>query len=81
MIKHLSIRVAWHDNKWNGSVCNHPADNSFCIHLPRIYGEKDEVAEEKIKGVHWSKLKTEQLPPCKAEGGGFMSAVKVFKRV
>jgi len=76
MIKHLSIRVAWHDNKWNGSVCKHPANNAFCIHLPRIYGEKDEAAEEKIKGTHWSKLKTEQIPPCKAEGGGFMSAIK-----
>ncbi len=70
------MRVAWHDNKWNGSVCNHPSNNSFCIHLPRIYEEKDEVAEEKIKGTHWGKLSTKQLPPCKAEGGGFMSNIK-----
>ncbi len=76
MIKHLSIRVAWHDNKWSGAVCNHPANNAYCIHLPRIYGEKDEAAEEKIKGTHWNKLTPKELPPCKAEGGGFMSALK-----
>ena len=21
-IRHISIRVPWHDNGWNGSVCN-----------------------------------------------------------
>lgn len=76
MNKHLSIRVAWHDNKWNGTVCKHPAQNSFCVHLPRIYEEKDETAEETIKGKHWSQLTKEQLPPCKAEGCSFMSPTK-----
>ena len=76
MIKHLSIRVAWHDNKWNGAVCNHPSENTYCIHLPRIYAEKNDEAEDAIKGTHWSKLTPSQLPPCKAEGGSFMSIGK-----
>lgn len=75
-MKHLSVRVAWHDNKWNGSICNHPSNNAFCIHLPRIYGEKDEAAEDAIKGQSWNKLNVNQLPPCKAEGGAFMSETK-----
>ena len=29
--KHLCLRMAWHDNKWNGSICKKPADNDFCI--------------------------------------------------
>lgn len=76
MIKHLSIRVAWHDSKWNGSVCRYPAQNTYCIHLPRIYEEKDDAAEEQIQNTHWSKLSPKQMPPCKAEGGGFMSEKK-----
>ena len=76
MNKHLLIRVAWHDSKWNGSVCNHPSNNTFCIHLPRIYGEKDDATEEEIKGKSWSKLNESQLPPCKAESGAFMNGMK-----
>jgi ATP-dependent exoDNAse (exonuclease V) alpha subunit len=76
MIKHLSIRIAWHDNKWNGAVCNHPSKNAYCTHLSRIYDEKNDAAEEAIKGITWSKLEPKQLPPCKAEGGGFMSRTK-----
>lgn len=33
MIKHLSIRVTWHDNKWNGTICQHPSQNAFCAPL------------------------------------------------
>ncbi|SHH01921.1 ATP-dependent exoDNAse (exonuclease V), alpha subunit, helicase superfamily I [Thermosyntropha lipolytica DSM 11003] len=28
--KHLSIRVHWHDNGWNGTVCKNPAENYCC---------------------------------------------------
>ena len=76
MNKHLSIRVAWHDNKWNGSICNHPSKNSFCIHLPRIYNEKVDYEEEAVKGKSWSRLNQDQLPPCMAEGGAFMNVSK-----
>jgi hypothetical protein len=73
-MKHLSIRIAWHDNRWNGSICNHPAQNSFCIHLPRILQEKDENTEERLSNTPWSDLENGFLPPCKAEGGAFMSS-------
>lgn len=78
-MKHLSIRVAWHENKWDGSVCSHPSQNTFCLQLPRIYEEKNDPEEEKIKDVYWDKLKSVNLPPCKAEGGAFMNTVK-YKR-
>jgi exodeoxyribonuclease V alpha subunit len=28
--KHLSFRVAWHDNKWNGRICKDPQRNVYC---------------------------------------------------
>lgn len=30
-IKHLCLRMAWHDNKWDGKICKSPADNDFCV--------------------------------------------------
>lgn len=30
-IKHLCVRMAWHDNKWNGKICKNPQDNSYCV--------------------------------------------------
>ncbi len=28
---HITIRLAWHNNGWNGKVCNEPETNTFCI--------------------------------------------------
>ena len=55
-IKHISIRVPWHDNKWNGTICKNPSENSYCLTLARIYEEKDADEEDKIAG------KTENIP-------------------
>src|SRR5690554_6453162 len=75
-MKHLSIRVAWHDSKWNGSVCKFPSKNSFCLNLPRIYQQKNDQEEDALAGKHWSDLQDNQIPPCIGEGGGFMSTRK-----
>ena len=32
---HLTARVAWHDSRWNGSVCRQPSCNAFCVALDR----------------------------------------------
>lgn len=79
MNKHLSIRIAWHDNKWNGTVCNHPAQNTYCIHLPRILAEKNDTIEEQNAGKSWNEIQDSFLPPCKSEGGGFMNTM-AYKR-
>ncbi|MGD9567047.1 MAG: AAA family ATPase [Sedimentibacter sp.] len=31
MALHMSLRLAWHDNGWNGHVCNNPQANGYCI--------------------------------------------------
>lgn len=80
MNQHLSIRVAWHDNKWNGAICNNPSMNAFCLNLPRIYQDKDDKAEDHISGKHWAELEDGQLPPCKAEGASFMSTRKYYRQ-
>lgn len=70
---HLTLRVAWHDNRWNGRVCMAPSQNSFCVALDRIRGERDDAKEDSFADVSWSELNTEDLPACKAEAGGFMN--------
>ena len=32
-LRHLSIRVPWHDNKWDGTVCSHAKANASCLVL------------------------------------------------
>jgi len=40
MMHHLNVRVAWHDNRWDGHVCRQPALNGFCLDLERIRAER-----------------------------------------
>ncbi len=70
---HLTLRVAWHDNKWNGTVCEGPSNNPYCLALDRIRAERNDESEDAVAGEYWSDLPTEKLPPCIAEGGGFMN--------
>lgn len=35
-LRHISIRVPWHDNGWDGTVCNQPELNCSCLRLSRI---------------------------------------------
>ena len=71
-LSHLTIRVAWHDSQWNGSVCAQPALNSFCPALARIR-ENKMPDEDKLAGRGFDTLSPAELPPCKAESAFFMS--------
>jgi len=31
MTTHISARLAWHDNGWNGCICRNPKTNTYCI--------------------------------------------------
>ena len=31
MATHMSIRLAWHNEGWNGHICQKPCENSYCI--------------------------------------------------
>jgi ATP-dependent exoDNAse (exonuclease V) alpha subunit len=72
---HLTLRVAWHDSKWNGKVCKAPSSNSFCVMLDRVREERNDKEEDALQGRDWCELTPEQLPPCKAESGGFMNSL------
>ena len=72
-LQHLSIRVPWHDQAWNGSVCKCPSRNTSCLKLRNISESKDETAEAAVAGCSIQSLEADQYPPCVKERGTFMA--------
>ncbi|QRK05245.1 AAA family ATPase [Archangium violaceum] len=77
---HLTVRVAWHDSRWNGRVCQEPSCNSFCTVLDRVREERDDKKEQALAGREWNGLTQDELPPCRAESGAFMSPFEWTRR-
>ncbi|SHN26056.1 ATP-dependent RecD-like DNA helicase [Mucilaginibacter sp. OK098] len=69
---HLTVRMAWHDNKWNGKVCCDPAANTYCTGVHSLlsgriekrkdteYEQKDGVRDQYIAG----NFAAAEVPPC-----------------
>jgi hypothetical protein len=72
-LRHISIRVPWHDAGWNGSVCTAPARNTACLKLKNIFENKDEQTEDLVAGKPFEELDEKQLPPCVKERATFMA--------
>ena len=70
---HITIRVPWHDNGWNGTVCNDPCANTSCTVLPRVAENRDDALETRFAGQKLENFAYGQLPPCVDERGTFMS--------
>lgn len=49
-LRHISIRVPWHDSGWNGTVCCAPHLNGACAKLKRIAGHKKDDQETPLAG-------------------------------
>lgn len=69
MITHISARLAWHNNGWNGHICKDPRENTYCIgrysYPGEMIAEKRELEwemEEGVAGNYCSKL--DKIPPC-----------------
>tara|TARA_R110000764_G_scaffold238954_2_gene337082 strand:- start:25564 stop:29550 length:3987 start_codon:yes stop_codon:yes gene_type:complete len=68
-LKHVTLRVAWHDNKWDGSICKDPENNTYCngfhsLLSERIRKRKDENLEQEILYKGKSLQDIDYLPPC-----------------
>ena len=49
-LRHISIRVPWHDAGWAGLVCLAPHLNGACAKLKGIAAAKNEENEKSIAG-------------------------------
>jgi len=72
-LRHISIRVPWHDTGWDGRVCANPKLNSSCLQLKGIGQKRNDDAEEAVRGQSLSVLPQEQWPCCVAERMAFMA--------
>lgn len=72
-VHHLTIRVPWHDNGWQGTFCNNPCGNTSCTILPRIATGRDDSHETEHAGESLEGLERDQLPPCVDEHGTIMA--------
>jgi hypothetical protein len=78
LAQHLSIRIPWKDNGYNGLVCDKPCYNNACLRLANIVGSRNDEREEELAGCPMSGHEAEL--PCISEGGAFMSAVS-YRRI
>lgn len=67
-MKHISIRLPWHDRGWDGHVCNNPAGNSYCkgfhsVNAEKIRRDKDDKKEQKIASQAFDS-NWKYYPPC-----------------
>ena len=67
MTTHISARLAWHDDGWNGRICKNPAANTFCVGSHSYPGQ--EIAENRC--LEWENKHAGQycetldsIPPC-----------------
>lgn len=69
---HLTVRMAWHDNSWNGQVCCNPVNNTYCTGVHsllsgRIEKRKDTEYEsqEGVRNEYVAQnFAPENVPPC-----------------
>ncbi|HJQ96533.1 MAG TPA: RNA helicase, partial [Acidimicrobiia bacterium] len=80
-LRHISIRVPWHDAGWMGTVCNDPVSNSACLRLANIHMQRIDSLEVRLAGRSIEDLQAGELPPCVAERATFMAHFPVSRPV
>ena len=78
MTTHLTVRMAWHDNKWNGNVCLDPQSNHYCtgthsLLSQRLNKKKDKDIEGRNAGKKLDSIPG-YLPPCFWSSSAFSSS-------
>jgi ATP-dependent exoDNAse (exonuclease V) alpha subunit len=80
-LKHLSIRVPWHDNGWNGTICNNPSANGACLILKNCALNRNDEQEESLRGQSIEKMPQSSFPVCVGERGTFMAPFVFNKEI
>ena len=66
---HLTARLAWHDDGWNGAICKRPECNTYCVGSRSFPGDviarqRDTGREMINAGRPVTSLQGDDLPPC-----------------
>lgn len=78
-LRHISIRVPWHDNGWDGTVCANPAGNLACLVLKGIGPKRNDTQEMANRGKSLEVLVEDQRPCCMNERGFFMAPFEICR--
>ena len=68
MPTHITARLAWHNDGWNGAICRVPDKNTYCVGCKSFPGDviarqRDLEAEKRLAGRSGVKLEG-YVPPC-----------------
>lgn len=68
MPTHITARLAWHNDGWNGAICKAPERNTYCVGCKSFPGdvilrERDLEIERRLAGRPGNKLDG-YVPPC-----------------
>lgn len=68
MPTHITARLAWHNDGWNGAVCKAPEENTYCVGWKSFPGdviarERDLAIEQCHAGCLGNALEG-YIPPC-----------------
>ncbi len=83
MATHLSLRLAWHDEGWNGHVCKNPEKNIYCVGQHSYPGtmikeQRDLKWEKKVAGKHCAFLEN-KVPACGLSINAFGTEEREFQ--
>jgi hypothetical protein len=78
-LRHLSVRVPWHDAAWAGLVCKAPSQNAACVKLKGIAARKNEARLDALAGKSLNDIPEDQWPPCVDERGAFMAPFETIQ--
>jgi hypothetical protein len=73
-LRHVSIRVPWHDRAWDGHVCDDPLGNSSCLALRLVAKERDDAAEANLASQPFDDLPYRDVPPCIKASAAFLAS-------
>lgn len=71
-VEHISLRVAWHDRGWDGTVCQDPVGNASCILLKNVGPNREDRVELSLAGKGML-AGGSYIPPCINERATFMA--------
>lgn len=70
MTVHVSVRLAWHLDGWNGRICSNPAANTFCVGQYSYPGDMigkrrvGKTLEYEIADASRACSQLSEIPPC-----------------
>lgn len=83
-LRHISIRVPWHDNEWRGTVCDNPEQNGACLRLTRVANHRSDLSKtnqcEVVKGKSIQDIPSKEWPCCISERAMFMSPFEYTRK-